>query len=542
MQWAKKMGSISRDEGIAVAVDSVCNVYTTGYFNHLTDFNPGPGTFNMVSAGGMDIFITKLNSSGNLVWAKRMGGILSDYANAITVDRSGNVYTTGYFYGTADFDPGESTFNMTAGGFNDVFVSKLDSSGNFVWAKQMGGASMDAGISLCIDTDGNLFVAGGFSDSADFNPDTLRIHSFNANGAYDFFIVKLDFSGNFIWARSIGGIDDDYVNSIKTDQSGNLYVVGAFSDVVDFDPGESKHYLTVTGLRDIFVIKLDTVGNLVWVKQISGTEYGGCSSLALDLLGNIIFTGWFSGTTDYDPGPGTFNKTSFGGADIFIAKLDTSGKMIWAKTVGGILNDIGSGVDVDKNGAVYATGYFGDVVDFDPGAAEYQLFGSGEFEIYILKLDSTGNLDWALSLGGPYSDYSRALAVDVSGSVITTGSFVASADFDPGDGVYFLTSTGASDIIVHKMSQGTSGINDYTYNNNINIYPNPNSGIINIDINGIRNNIYVQILNSTGQIVLEENLNSITSALNIQHLTDGLYLIKIISDNSIIATQKIIKQ
>jgi len=143
LDWAKSMGGTNLEESVSIAVDDSGNIYTTGYFQGTTDFDPGLGTFNLTSAGVQDIFISKLDASGNFVWAKSIGEISTDIGYSIAIDVSGNVYTAGYFYGTADFDPGAGTFNLTSAGGQDIFISKLDASGNFVWAKSMGGISTE---------------------------------------------------------------------------------------------------------------------------------------------------------------------------------------------------------------------------------------------------------------------------------------------------------------------------------------------------------------------------------------------------------------
>src|SRR5207245_7660598 len=122
-----------------IAADSAGNVYTTGFFSGTADFDPGPGTFNVISAGGQDIFVSKLDTDGNFIWAKALGGNAQDIGFGIAVDGVGNVMTTGFFFGTADFDPGPGTFNLTSSGLFDTFVSKLYSSGNFVWPSDLGG-------------------------------------------------------------------------------------------------------------------------------------------------------------------------------------------------------------------------------------------------------------------------------------------------------------------------------------------------------------------------------------------------------------------
>ncbi len=154
--WARAMGGTYWDEGHAIAVDSAGNVYTTGYFRDTVDFDPGPGTYDLTSAGWADIFVSKLDSGGNFVWAKSMGGPSEDQGWDIAVDGAGNVCTTGYFFETADFDPGPGIYNLTSVGEADIFVWKLDSSGDFVWAKSMGGTEWDMGNGIAVEGAGNL--------------------------------------------------------------------------------------------------------------------------------------------------------------------------------------------------------------------------------------------------------------------------------------------------------------------------------------------------------------------------------------------------
>ena len=174
--WAKNMGPNTK--GNAIVLDGSGNVYTTGSFQGTVDFDPSAtGTHNLTAAGENDVFVTKFNASGQFVWAVRMGGDKTDLGNAIAVDGLGNVYTTGNFQGTADFDPGANAYNLSsyieaATGISsiDVFVSKLDATGNFVWAAQMGGVRADLPSSIAVDGLGNVYTTGYFASFADFDP------------------------------------------------------------------------------------------------------------------------------------------------------------------------------------------------------------------------------------------------------------------------------------------------------------------------------------------------------------------------------------
>ncbi len=383
--WAKRMGGTGGDVARSVVVDASGNVYTTGAFNGTVDFDPGAGTANLTSAGVDDVFVSKLDASGNYLWAKRMGGTGSDVARSVVVDASGNVYTTGAFNGTVDFDPGAGTANLTSAGGEDIFVSKLNASGNHLWAKRMGGTTGEAGYGIAVDASGNVYTTGYFLGTADFDPGAGTANLTSA-GVDDVFVSKLDASGNYLWAKGMGGTSIDIGYGIAVDASGNVYTTGSFNGTVDFDPGAGTANLTSAGGDDVFVSKLNASGNYLWAKRMGGTSIDIGYGIAVDASGNVYTTGSFIGTVDFDPGAGTANLTSAGGEDIFVSKLDASGNHLWAKRMGGTSVDIGYGIAVDAAGNVYTTGYFFFTVDFDPGASTANLISAGIGDIFVSKL------------------------------------------------------------------------------------------------------------------------------------------------------------
>ena len=456
--WAKAMGGTGSEEGYGIAVDSSGNVYTTGPFEGTVDFDPGPDTFNLTSAGGTDIFVSKLDSAGNFVWAKAMGGGGNDEGHDLTVDSAGNVYTTGYFAGTADFDPGPGIFNLT-GVFAEIFVSKLDSAGNFVWAKTMGCGMGDAGNGIAVDSAGNVYTTGWFDAAADFDPGPGAFILTPFPGLIDTtFISKLDSGGNFVWAKSLGGATNftEGGMDITLDGASNVYTTGRFYDTVDFDPGPGVFTLTAssTGAMDVFVLKLNSAGSFVWAKSMGGAGNEYAWGIALDNAGNVYTTGSFEDTADFDPGSGIFNLTSMGDSDIFVSKLDSAGSFVWAKGLGNAGDDCGKGIALDRTGNVYTTGYFQGAVDFDSGPGTFNLNAGGTYDIFLLKLDNAGGFIWAKGLGGTVYDllHGGRNAVDSASNVYTTGLFEGTADLDPGPGGFTLTSAGLTDIFVSKLS------------------------------------------------------------------------------------------
>ncbi|OFX17374.1 MAG: hypothetical protein A2033_15180 [Bacteroidetes bacterium GWA2_31_9] len=462
LEWAKGYGSSFGGDGSrSIAIDAFENIYTTGSFYGSVNF----GSEILTSKGNSDIFISKFDNSGGLLWTKQIGGSYYDDAYSIAIDNSGNIYTTGKFYNTVDFDPSDSVYNLTALGVNnsDIFISKLDSSGNFKWAKQIGSTGYDCGNSLIMDDSANVYITGEFINIADFDP---GLGTFNLTSALpsasDIFILKLDFAGNFIWAKRLGGNNTDSGYSIALDDLSNVYTTGVFKSTADFNPGTETYNLTPVGYFDIFISKLDASGNYIWAKQIGGSGWDYAYSITVDAFGSIYTTGNFQTTADFDTGVDTFNLTAIGGADCFISKLDSSGNFLWAKQIGETASNQGSDIATDIEGNVYTTGNFYNIVDFDPGEEAFNQTSFGNSDIFISKLNSSGNFIWAKQMGGSFVDAGNSIVVDVLGNVYTSGYFNETADFDTGAGFFNLTSTGSSDIFILKLKQ--QGITGYIFN------------------------------------------------------------------------------
>ncbi|MDQ6761670.1 MAG: SBBP repeat-containing protein, partial [Bacteroidota bacterium] len=267
-----------------------------------------------------NIYIQKLNAAGNFIWAKSMIKNGGDEGTSIALDKSGNVYTTGFFQGTLDFDPGPGTFNLYNGG---VYIQKLNTSGNFLWAKKVSAGGTPA---ITLDAAGNIYTTGGFSGTVDFDPGpgTFNLTTVtNSVYAQDIFVQKLDASGNFAWARSIGVKPDPnepftYSRSIAVDGSGNVYTAGEFGGTADFNPGAGTFNLVTNPsyLGDVFIQKLNAAGNFVWARRVGSTGQDEGADIAVDASGNIFTTGSFTSpgsfsyNVDFDPGAGTFNLTT----------------------------------------------------------------------------------------------------------------------------------------------------------------------------------------------------------------------------------------
>ncbi len=387
---------------------------------------------------------------GLFSWAKGLGGSEREISCSVAVDASGNVFSTGTFSGTADFDPGPGIYTLTPNGGYDMYVSKLDANGNFMWAKQIGGTLTDQGMSIAVDPSGNVCIVGFFSSTVDFDPGPAVL-TFSANA--DVVIVKLNPSGNLIWAKQFKSPtwDWDYPYGISIDQTGNVYSTGYFSKTVDFDPGPGTYTLTASGLTDVFVSKLDVNGSFVWAKQFAGNGLDESHAIAVDKLGNVYTTGRFGSITDFDPGLGFFPLAANGGYDAFLCKLDSSGNFAWAMQFGNWDYDVGWSVAVDAQSNVYATGFFGDPVDFDPGISVSTFTTNvGDRDIFITKFDTYGTFVWAKQIGNFGYEVSFGICLDDKKNVYTTGIY-GNTDFDPGPGKDSLQAYGDHQVFVSVL-------------------------------------------------------------------------------------------
>lgn len=454
-----------------IVLDSLGNSYTVGYFQGNTDFDPGPGTFNLHGGpGGTDIYILKLSPAGDFIWAKHLNGnVTQEWGYSIAIDDSSNLYVVGDFVYTVDFDPGPALYNLTAtSGSREAFVLKLKSNGDFVWVKKFEGSNFITATSIEYNNS-NVYIAGHFRDTADFDPGVLNHQEVGLNGR-DGYLCKLDANGNFQWVRTYGGPEwFDEISDVSIDSNGDLYIVGYFSDTVDLDPGpDTLTYISSSSWQDMFIQKLDENGIEIWTSVIQGPGSENGNSIHADKFGNVYCTGRITDTVDFDPGPGTFNvsSSSIGLQDCFLLKLSASmGDFIWVKMIAGPEGESGGDVVVDSVGNVYLAGGYDNLTDFDPGPGTYNLVSNGTGiypylwdDAFLVKLTPAGDLIWAFGYGGIDQDQVFSIAYSDAGYIYACGLFSNTVDFNPGAGVDNVVSNNMSGY-VYKISEcfpGTS--------------------------------------------------------------------------------------
>jgi len=406
------------------------------------------------------LFTFLTNAQLSYQWANPAGSSANaEYGQAIASDPSGNVYVTGLFMGTVDFDPSAATSNLTSlSGSKDIFLAKYTSAGAFIWVKQIAGTNDEKPYDLVADATG-AYLAGNFLGTVDFDPNagTNNITFLGGGTDGDGFFAKYDVNGNLSWANRIGSTVNDRVTSIAIDASANVYITGFIGGNADMDPSAASASLNVSGTYNAYIGKYTSAGAYVYAKQITG-GYSEGDDINLDASGNIYLTGSYATTNDFDPSAATANlsTSSLTQLDIFLAKYTNAGIYTFAKQIGGIGVDIGYQVVPDALGNIYLGGVFSSTCDFDPTATVNSLTSAGQGDLFVAKYDASGNLTWKTGTGGTTNDYCFGLGLDGSNNVYITGKVQGTnVDFDPSASSALLTSASSCMYIASYSSAGS---------------------------------------------------------------------------------------
>lgn len=386
-------------------------------------------------------------------WNYAAGSIWIDEPSYVAVDDFGNVYATGRFSDTVDFDPGPGVTSFSvASGYFGFYLLKLDPQGNFLWAHSINSPN-GWGYAVCVDDSNNVLVAGKFTGTGDFDfgPGTYNMTAANPS---DMFVMKLDPNAGLIWAKQIIGPISEAPTSIVAKADGSMAITGGFGNTVDFDPGPGVFTMSSAN-GGAFVLRLDLNGNFLWAGQFQGE----CKEGAFDTMGNLYMAGLANSGTDIDPGPGVSllpsAATTYTGV---VVKLDPMMSLIWAQPLITTHAVYAEGLAVDAWGNVAVSGSYRGTLDLDPGPGTYTITSiPNTHEDFLMKLDANGNFRWGFSQhGAGASTSSEDVACDTAGAFYRIGRFAGTRDFDPGPGVFTLSNTG-SGVNVYIAKQDSAG-------------------------------------------------------------------------------------
>lgn len=461
--------------------------------------------------GDEDMWIVKLDKRGNIQWQNALGGFGDEGAFSIQQTRDGGYIAAGQ----ANSFNGDVTGNH---GNLDFWVVKLNANGNLVWQKSLGGSDADAATTIQQTRDGG-YIVGGNTNSNDQQ-------IVGSHGATDQWIVKLDASGNIQWSKTYGGSRNDFVYSIRQTSDGD-YITAGNTNSNDGD---------ITNVHDIvygdfWITKLDRNGNLVWQKTYGGGDYEQANSIQLTSDGGYVAAGWSRSNNDGDV------TGNHGNYDMWVIKISSTGNLQWQKSFGGSNGDLGYSVYVTKD-----NGY---VIGGGTSSNNGNVTGNhGLEDFWIIKLNSTGNLQWQKTLGGSGFDEARSIVQTRDGGYASLG-YTASNDGDVSGNhnpvyrdywIIKLSSDAQSITATQNKSDALSAMS-------FTVSPNPASSFLNVHLPAKTTSL--RIVNGAGTVVLEKNISKNkdehNTQLDISKLASGLYYVHVKAGNDVII-KKFVKE
>ena len=549
--WAKGGSGGSEAESENSTTDEQGNVYITGYFNQ-GNLKFGSFTLNDPSSSYSDLYLVKYDRSGNVLWAVQSGLEANPQTMSVATDKSGSVYITGTF-SQSNISFGTDTMQLR--GYQTIFLVKYNSQGHVQWAKEYGGPYQDgpyysAGNAITVDAYGGVYVCGGIqSQQLVIGPSTLT----HIGGAY---LGKFDAQGQGLWATSPGG--PAVATNVTSDKLGNIYVTGLFFDTITFG---NISLFDIDSAADMFLAKYDTGGNVLWATSAATKLHAYNQeedyinfSTAIDAHNNIYVNGSFQGRQV------TFGSTTLtnvyadsGSTNMFLAKYDSSGHALWAKSNTGPYYTYGMGVAVDNFDDAYCVGSFSNSTDvgvqFDTCSitfAPYTIQTPAIFNdpMFVVEYGPDGSVLCATVLPSGGDDM-NSITGNGLGDIYVFADY-AMDSFKFNDSLYLNTPDGESPFVARFQCGGstTSSVNDIIAPLELKVYPNPTSGHCNLQFNGGDGRFSAVIFDATGREVMKlfTANNILNYDFNMQSLPAGLYLVQLTDQQGNQGITRLIKE
>lgn len=450
--WTNSFGGTGSESSESVAVGADGSVYVTGNFTGSVDFGSGSVEGVDMPTSTTDIFVSKYDAAGNLVWTRTMGGPGLDRGLGIAVDAADNVYVSGMFYQEIDVDPSPVGVYTLTDTLATNFVVKLDTNGNFVDAAQFAGSQERRYAQpIFVDDLGNVFVTGDFNGTENFDLyGQLGVDVRSATGGdfdSDVFLTKLDVNLDYAWTYTFGGDCSDQSNWVTMDAMGELYIAGHVCGEVDFNPAAAGGEYSAVSSRNGYVAKIDASGGFVWATPLAIDTDG--EALAVDDEGNVYLGGNVYGGGDFDSSEAGEDLRGDNGRQGYITKFDSAGNYQWARMLGEYVYGIG----LDSAGDLYVAGDFRGTTIFDSVIHTQAKTALGSDDIFVTKFTANGDFAWTEVVGGLGDEHISGLVIDQNDDLYLTGRFEGSVGFNIEDGGDMHVSAGGDDVFVTKWTR-----------------------------------------------------------------------------------------
>jgi len=408
--WALEAGGLGLDAGRAVASDPDGNVIMVGSFSGIATF----GDVVFAGLGGPDGFVAKYTADGQQLWVRNISGPAEDLARGVTTDYLGNIYVTGHFTDSAYFLLNAvDTVHLISEGGKDVFMVKYAPDGTLLWAHRAGGPADDTGADLIWHENGKLLISGGFQGRA-----TFANISMLATGLTDVFLLCMDGDGHSHWVRRGGGPQHDVAASVSYDRnSDHIYITGDYYGTATFE----NTTIIAAGSSDMYLAKYNLSGDLLWVISNGDYNLDVATKVGCDMYGHVYVAGHYQGYTQFGP----YNVVAGGYNDVFVAKFDGDGNVLWLRSMGGYNLETCQGLAVDWDGTTYTTGMF----DTKMISGQDTLFGQG-YDIFIACLNPDGSTRYLKGAGAGSADIPMGICLGQDNSLFLSGFFYFFANFD----------------------------------------------------------------------------------------------------------------
>lgn len=498
IQWQKSLGGSSSDMARFTRQTADGGYIVAGY----SKSNDGDVSGNH---GGWDYWIVKLDGSGTIQWQKSFGGNNDDFAQSVQQTADGGYIVAGISYS----NDGDVTGHHGTTEFDDAWILKLDSNGNIEWQKSLGGSYYEKANSVQQTTDGGYIIVGNSAS----NDGDVSGHHGPASATYDYWIVKLNSSGTIQWQKSLGGSNHDEAFSVSQTTDGG-YIVSGASGSNDGDVSGHHGSLGVA-YYDYWIVKLSSIGNIVWQKSLGGSDYEYAYSVQQTTDGGYIIAG-ISRSND-----GDVSENHGGGGDYWIVKLNNNGNIIWEKSLGGSDFDRAHSIQQTTDGGYIIAGFSsstnGDVSGNHMG-----------LDYWLVKVNSNGVIQWQKSLGGNDHDESYSIQQTSDNGYIISGNSQSNNGDVNGN-------NGSNDYWIVKLSAEGLGTEENNLSK-INIYPKP-----------IRENLYfseevsnIKITDISGRMV--KQISTVEKSVNVFNLVKGVYIISATTKSGEMLNKKIVKE